>query len=427
MSSNLYPPAPSTGLPTKRKAAIAFIMVTVILDVLSLGLVIPVLAKLIKEMVNGDDVVAAWYIGLFGTLWAAMQFVFSPIMGALSDRFGRRPVLLLSALGLGLDYILMALAPNLAWLIVGRVITGITAASFSTAQAYLADISTPENRSAAYGLFGAAFGLGFVIGPAAGGVLSDIHVRLPFWVSAVLTLSNALYGLLILPESLPPERRSAFRWSKANPLGSLRLLSSKVGLLPMALTLFLYQLSHQVFQSVFVLYTEVRFHWSSTMVGLALSTVGILNFIVQGGILRPAIKRFGERILVFVGLIGGIVGFTSYSFASTGTVFFGCTVIFALMGFFNASIQGVMSKQLDATEQGKLSGANSSLNGISGMIGPYLFTTVYGMTIKPDSKTYWPGAPFALAAAILAVALVLAILSVPRSLKQENAAKPVPS
>lgn len=399
----------------KKKAAVAFILVIVVLDVLSLGLVIPVLARLIEELVDGNKVDALWYIGLFGTIWALMQFICSPIMGALSDRFGRRPVLLISAFGLGFDYILLALAPNLGWLIVGRVITGITAASFSTAQAYLADITTPENRSAAYGMFGAAFGLGFVIGPVAGGLLSDIDLRLPFWFSAVLTLTSAMYGLFVLPESLPPEKRRPFSWSRANPIGSLQMLSSKTGLLPMAMILFLYQLSHQVFQSVFVVYTRKQFLWSGLVIGSALATVGILNFIVQGGLIRPAVKRYGERVLVFVGLLSGIIGFTSYSIAWTGPMFFACTVFFGLMGFFSASIQGVMSKQLATNEQGQLSGTFSSLNGIAGMIGPFLFTEVSIMTIVPGTSTYFPGAPFALAAAILVLALILASQFVPRS------------
>ncbi|MEQ1824843.1 MAG: TCR/Tet family MFS transporter [Pirellula sp.] len=401
----------------QRKAAIAFILVTVILDVLSLGLIIPVGAKLIKQLVGGDNVLASWYVGLFGTIWAFMQFFSAPIMGALSDRFGRRPVLLISAFGLGLDYILLALAPDLTWLFVGRIITGITAASFSTAQAYMADVTSHENRSAAFGMFGAAFGLGFILGPAMGGWLMDFDLRLPFWVSAALTLTNAMYGYFVLPESLPIEKRTKFRWSRANPLGSLRLLLSKPGLLPMALTLFLYQLAHHVFQNVFVLYTDERFGWSGSMVGASLATVGVLNFIVQGVLIRPAMKRFGERLLVFIGLTGGIIGFTAYSMAPTGELFFASTIIFAIMGFFSASIQGVMSKQLGPTEQGQLSGANSSLGGISGMIGPLLFTRVYGRTIMPDSKYYWPGAPFALAAAILGLALALAIVYVPKQPK----------
>jgi DHA1 family tetracycline resistance protein-like MFS transporter len=264
-------------------------------------------------------------------------------------------------------------------------------------------------------MFGAAFGLGFILGPALGGWLSDINLRLPFWVSAALTLANACYGFFLLPESLPPEKRSPFRLSRANPFGSLQLLLSKSGLLPMAITLFLYQLAHQVFQNIFVLYTKERFSWTGTTVGVALATVGILNFIVQGGLIRPAMKRFGERTLVFIGLLGGIVGFASYASVSTGTMFYASTVVFSLMGFFSASIQGIMSKQLGPSEQGQLSGANSSLNGISGMIGPFLFTTVYSWTMDSSSKTYWPGASFALASAILTVALMLAIIYVPRS------------
>ena len=401
----------------KKKAAVAFILVTVLLDVLSLGFAIPVVAKLIRKLVDGDEVLAARYIGLFGTIWAFMQFFCSPIMGALSDRFGRRPVLLISAFGLGFDYILLAWAPDIAWLIVGRVITGITASSFSTAQAYLADVTAPEDRSAAYGMFGAAFGLGFVLGPITGGLLYDVEERLPFWVSAGLTLTNAMYGFFILPESLPPEKRRPFKWSRANPIGSLRMLASKTGLLPMALILFLYQLSHQVFQTVFVIYTDTRFQWNGKMVGSALAIVGILNFIVQGGLIRPAVKRYGERILVFVGLLSGIIGFTSYSIASTSQMFFACTILFGLMGFFSASIQGVMSKSLATNEQGQLSGTFSSLNGIAGMIGPTLFTEVFRWTIVPGTSTYFPGAPFALAATVLVVALVLATQFVPRTNK----------
>jgi DHA1 family tetracycline resistance protein-like MFS transporter len=400
----------------QKKAAIAFILVMVILDVLSLGLTIPVGAQLIKQLVTGEnaEVKAIWYVNLFGAIWAFMQFFSSPIMGALSDRFGRRPILLLSAFGLGIDYILLALAPNLAWLFVGRVITGITAASFSTAQAYLADVTKPEERSAAFGMFGAAFGLGFILGPALGGWLSDFDLRLPFWISAGLTLVNAIYGYFVLPESLPPEKRSPFSWSRANPVGSLKLLLSKRGLLPMALTLFLYQLAHQAFPNIFVLYTLDRFSWTGSMIGGALTTVGILNFIVQGGLIRPAVKRFGERVLIFVGLTGGIVGFMLYATSWTGTMFFASTVVFALMGFFNASIQGVMSNQLGPTEQGKLSGANSSLNGIAGMIGPFLFGGTYALTKTLNLPVQYSGMPFALAAAFLGMALLLAFIYVPK-------------
>ncbi len=398
---------------THRKAAIAFILVTVILDVLSLGIVIPVLPNLLRQMLDDDQQQTSFYQGLFGTIWATMQFIVSPIMGALSDRYGRRPILLLSAFGLGLDYILMALAPNLTWLLVGRVLSGITAASFSTASAYIADTSSPENRSAAFGMFGAAFGLGFILGPALGGWLGSYNLQLPFWVSAALTLTNACYGFFILPESLPVEKRSKFQWSRANPVGSLRLLQSAPGLLPLAMTVFAYQLAHQVFQSVFVLYTGFRFHWTPDIVGFTLATVGILNFVVQGILIRPAIKVIGERRLVFLGLTGGIVGFASYAIASNEWQFFFCTIIFALMGFFNASIQGIMSRKISPSQQGQLSGANSAIAGIAGMIGPTLFTGVYMLTSHPDHP-WMQGAPFALASTILSVGLVVAIVYVPK-------------
>jgi MFS transporter, DHA1 family, tetracycline resistance protein len=360
------------------------------------------------------EIHAIWYVNLFGAIWAFMQFFSSPILGALSDRFGRRPILLLSAFGLAFDYILLAWAPNLAWLFLGRVITGITASSFSTAQAYLADVTKPEERSAAFGLFGAAFGLGFILGPALGGALSDIDLRLPFWVSAGLTLINAIYGFFVLPESLPIEKRSPFRWSRANPVGSLKLLLSKRSLLPMAMTLFLYQLAHQAFPSIFVLYTLDRFQWNGLMIGTALTTVGILNFVVQGGLIRPAVKRFGERILIFAGLTGGTIGFLAYATSWTGTMFFASTIIFCMMGFFNASIQGVMSNTLGPSDQGKLSGANSSLNGIAGMIGPFLFGGTYALTKTLKWPVHFSGAPFALAAAFLTLALVLAYIFVPK-------------
>jgi len=416
MSDSPYSNTPQDELANAkrpRQAAIAFILITVILDVLSLGLIIPVLQKLIKELVGGNETNASFYIGLFGTLWALMQFFCSPIIGALSDRYGRRPVLLVSTFGLGLDFILLAVAPNLAWLLVGRIITGMTAASFSTAQAYLADVSTPENRTAAYGMFGAAFGVGFVLGPIVGGLLGNIDLRLPFWVSAALTIANGFYGYFVLPESLPPEKRSPFRWSRANPLGSLRLLRSKTGLLPMALILFFYQLAHLSFQNVFVLYTDTHFQWSPKQVGLALGTVGILNFVVQGGLIRPATKRFGERILVFVGLLGGIIGFTAYAFAKDASTFYYCTIIFALMGFFQASINGVMSTRLGPSEQGRLSGANSSMMGIAGLIGPSLYASVFAWSVQPGRSSFWQGTPFALAASILFVGLILAFFVVP--------------
>lgn len=408
--------SPTSNSPTKgpRRAAIAFILITVVLDVLSLGLIIPVLQKLIKELVGGDERVASYYIGLFGTLWALMQFFCSPIIGALSDKFGRRPILLVSAFGLGLDFILLAIAPNLWWLLVGRIITGITAASFSTAQAYLADVTPVERRTAAFGLFGAAFGVGFVLGPIMGGLLGEISLRLPFWVSAALTIANWMYGYFILPESLPKEKRRPFSWARANPLGSLRLLLSAKGLLPMALILLSYQLAHLAFQNVFVIYTDTYFGWKPYQVGLALGTVGILNMIVQGGLVRPAVKRFGERILVFVGLTGGILGFAAYSAARDGSTFFYSTIFFALMGFFQSSLSGVMSSKIGPLDQGRLSGANSSIMGLAGLIGPGMYALVFRWSRAPERSDFWQGAPFAVACLCLVFAMLLAFLVVPK-------------
>jgi len=405
---------------TATKAGLAFILVTVLMDVLSLGVVIPITAKLIKELAGNNSVDAASYVGWFGAIWAFMQFFSSPLMGALSDRFGRRPVLLLSAFGLGIDYIILALAPNLAWLFFGRILTGVTAASFSTASAYIADVTPPEKRSAAYGIYGATFGLGFILGPALGGYLGDINLRLPFWVSATLTLANACYGYFVLPESLPKEIRKPFRWSRANPQGSLALLRSVPGLLPMAFSYFTYQLAHSVFSSVFVLYTDSRFQWKPGQVGQALAIVGILNFIVQGALIRPMMGLLGERLMVFIGLIGGILGFTAYGFVDDGSLFMASTVIFCTMGFFIAAIQGLMSKRMDPSTQGQLSGANSSLSAIAGMIGPLLFTSVFRKTIDPEGRFYLPGAPFFLAALVLGIGLVSAFIAIP---KQNEVAK----
>ena len=278
-----------------RKTALAFIFVTVVLDVMALGIIIPVLPKLVESMVGGDTARAAEIYGIFGTAWGVMQFFFAPILGAVSDRYGRRPVLLFSMLGLGLDYVLMAVAPTLTWLFLGRIISGITAASFSTANAYIADVTPPEDRAGAFGLVGAAFGIGFVLGPALGGVMGDLDPRLPFWVAAGLTLANAAYGYFVLPESLPADRRMAFSWTRANPVGSLRLLARHRQLLGLAGVAFLYHLAHVVLPAVAVLYTSYRYGWDGKTMGLSLAAVGVASGIVQAGLIRPTIDRLGER------------------------------------------------------------------------------------------------------------------------------------
>ena len=393
------PPAPATaGI---RRAAVAFIFVTVVLDVLAFGIIIPVLPKLVEDFVGGDTARAARIYGLFGTVWALMQFVCSPIIGALSDRFGRRPVILLSNFGLGLDYIVMALAPTVGWLFIGRVISGITGASFTTAGAYIADVTPSEKRAAAYGMLGAAFGLGFVLGPAVGGVLGAVDPRLPFWGASVLTLVNATYGIFILPESLPLERRKAFAWSRANPVGSLRLLRSHPQLLGLAGVNFIYYLAHQVLPSVFVLYASYRYGWEERGVGLVLAIVGGLNIIVQGGLVKPIVGWLGERGALLAGLLCGAAGFAIWGLAPTGVLFLGAMPIFALMGLYGPAAQGLMTRRVNASEQGELQGANSSVMGITGMIGPGLFSLTFASFISTRAAWHLPGAPFILAAILM--------------------------
>jgi MFS transporter, DHA1 family, tetracycline resistance protein len=391
-----------------RSAAAAFIFVTVVLDVIAIGIIIPVLPHLVEGFLGGDTGRAAQIYGLFGTVWALMQFFFSPVLGALSDRYGRRPVILGSNFGLGIDFILMALAPNLWWLFVGRVLSGITGASFTTAGAYIADVTPPEKRAAGYGMLGAAWGLGFVLGPALGGLLGDISPRLPFWVAAGLTLLNATYGLFVLPESLPVDRRRAFSWARANPLGSLRLLRSHHELFGLAGVNFLYNLAHHVLPSVFVLYAAFRYGWGTRPVGLLLAAVGVCGIIVQGLLVKPVVARLGDRRALFVGIMFGVLGFAAYGVADSAWIVWVAVPLLSLMGFYGPAAQSLMSKRVDPSEQGLLQGANSSIMGISGMLGPGLFSQVFAAFIAPGRSIKVPGAPFLLASALMLIAFAVA-------------------
>ena len=394
--------------PARQRRALTFIFVMVVLDVMALGIVIPVLPKLIEAMSGGNTARAAEIFGLFGMAWGLMQFIFSPVLGALSDRFGRRPVLLISTLGLGLDYILMAVAPDLVWLFIGRLISGITAASFSTANAYIADVTPPDKRAAAFGLVGAAFGIGFVLGPAFGGIMGDFDPRLPFWAAAVLSLANAAYGYFVLPESLPQERRMAFSWRRANPVGSLRLLSQKRELLGLAALTFLNSLAHIVLPAVSVLYTSYRYGWDNKTMGLTLAAVGITSGIVQAILIKPILQRFGERATLLAGLLFGVVGFGIYGLAPNSYAFWSGIPVMALWGLAGAATMGIMSRLVGASEQGQLQGANSSLVAVAGLFGPGLFTFVFARVIADGSGWNLPGAPFLLAAALLFAATLLA-------------------
>jgi DHA1 family tetracycline resistance protein-like MFS transporter len=384
---------------TPGRAAFAFVWITVALDMLALGIMIPVLPKLVIEMEKGDIARAASVTGVFGFVWAAMQFVFSPLMGALSDRFGRRPVILLSNLGLGADYVFMALAPSLAWLFVGRVISGITAASFPAASAYVADVTPKEQRAAKYGLLGAAFGLGFVVGPGLGGVLGQIDLRLPFWASAALSLVNAAYGFFILPESLPPERRAKVSWRLANPLGSLTLLRSSPVLLGLTGASLFNFLAHESLPSVYVLYSTYRYSWNERDVGLGLLFAGVCSMVVQGALMGPVVKRIGDRAALLFGLVCGVVGFGVFGGAVHGTVFLAGIPFIALWGFAEPALQSMMTHRIGPEEQGRLQGAIASARGITGMVGPLLFTQVLRGAI--DAGGRMPGAPFVLAAGLV--------------------------
>jgi MFS transporter, DHA1 family, tetracycline resistance protein len=403
-----------SGRPAPRRAAVTFIFITVVLDVLALGIIVPVLPALVVDFLGGNTARAAEIYGLFATAWALMQFVASPVLGALSDRFGRRPIILLSIAGLGLDYILMAMAPTLGWLFVGRVISGITSASFATAAAYIADVTPAHERAKSFGLIGAAFGLGFVLGPALGGVLGSISPRLPFWVSAVLCLANALYGLLVLPESLPPERRAAFSWTRANPLGSLRLLRSHAELFGLAGVTFLYYIAHEVLPSTFVLYTSYRYAWDTRTVGLTLALVGVCTAIVSGGLVGPIVRRIGERRAALTGLGCGAAAFTIYGLAPTGTAFLGGVPVMAFWGLYGPSAQGIMSTRVAASEQGQLQGAIMGLRGLSGLFSPFMFTFTFATFIS-RADLHLPGAPFLLAALLLVAAFVLGVRVTRRS------------
>jgi DHA1 family tetracycline resistance protein-like MFS transporter len=386
---------------TPRRAAVLFILITVMLDMLSFGIIIPVLPKLVEEFFSGDTAHAAMIYGLMGTAWAVMQFFCSPIQGALSDRFGRRPIVLLSNLGLGLDYIVMALAPTVVWLFLGRAISGLASSSFSTAGAYIADVTPAEHRAAAFGKIGMAFGIGFILGPALGGWLGEIDPRLPFWGAAALSLVNACYGFFVLPESLARDKRMAFSWKRANPVGSLVLLRSHHELFGLAAVAFFSYLAHAVLPSVSVLYMGYRYGWGTATVGLTLAGVGVAVMIVQGGLIRPVTARLGLRPTLLVGLLCGTIGFSVYGMAPEGWIFCLGIPVMAFWGLAGPAAQALMSRRVSSSEQGQLQGAIASINGLTGLIGPALFTQSFAHSIGPNAVWDLPGAPFLLASLML--------------------------
>src|SRR5712692_5508568 len=390
-----------------RKAAVAFIFVTVTLDMLAIGLIAPVLPKLILDFLGGNMKVAADWNGIFGTVFAAMQFFFSPVLGVLSDKFGRRPVILLSNLGLGLDYIVMAVAPTMSWLFLGRIISGITSSSIPTAMAYIADVVPREKRAGAFGMVGVAFGLGFILGPAIGGPLGDISPRLPFWVAAGFSLTNWLYGYIFVPESLRPEHRKSFTLRRANPVGSLTLLRSHPELWKLATLQFLAYVSHEVFV-IWALYAIYRFAWNQTMVGISLTVVGIFTAAISGGLTGRIVAWLGERRTLYIGQFFGALGMVIAGLARTGAFYIASIPVISMWNISFPAAQGMMTHRVSEREQGELQGAIQSLRSIAFVIGPFLFSGIFAWFINPKHSLYIPGAPSYLAAALLFTAMMLA-------------------
>jgi MFS transporter, DHA1 family, tetracycline resistance protein len=398
---------PSTG--GGRRAALAFIFVTILIDVLAFGVIIPVLPHLVEEFVGGDTSQAAYWVGIFSFSFAVVQFFSAPIQGALSDRFGRRPVILLSCLGLGIDFVFMALAPNLAWLFVGRIISAITSASFTTANAYIADITAPQDRAKSYGMIGAAFGLGFVLGPMFGGVLGDIDHRLPFWCSAALALLNFLYGIFVLPESLPKERRSPrFDWSHARPLGGVNLLRRYPQIWGLVAVVFLANFAHFVYPSTFVLFADVSFGWQEKQAGYVLALVGVLSVIVNVLVIGRLVKAIGERRALLFGLSCGVVGFIIYGLSGEGWIFLLGLPISALWAIAAPACQALITQQIEPEMQGRIQGAMSSLISLAGIGAPLLFSGSFGYFIGPYTPMHLPGIAFLIAAMLLACAVLVA-------------------
>jgi DHA1 family tetracycline resistance protein-like MFS transporter len=403
-SSNAkLPPAPPAG----RRAAATFIFFTVTFDMLAFGIIAPVLPRLIEGFLHGDTSSAAKMLGLFGTVFAAMQFFFSPVLGSLSDRFGRRPVVLLSNFGMGFDYILMAWAPALSWLFLGRIISGLTSSSIPTAMAYMADVTPRERRAAAFGMLNAAFGIGFILGPAIGGLLGNINPRLPFWVAGGLSLVNGLYGLFVLPESLSLANRSPFSWTRANPIGSLNLLN-RGGMLAISGVLLLGYFAQQVLMNVYVIYDDYRYHWTDRTVGLSLAVVGIFTVIYGALLIKPVIGKLGERGAMTLGLLGGALGYFMIGFSKTGLLLWLGIPVLNLMSFTWPSAQSILSHKTSSSEQGQLQGAINSLRGIAGLVGPGFFTYIFSRSIGAGAIIHSPGTPFYVAAGLLLAGLVVA-------------------
>jgi DHA1 family tetracycline resistance protein-like MFS transporter len=408
---------------SSRKAAISFIFITLLIDVTGLGLIIPVMPRLIESLTGGDISDASQWGGWLTFAYAAMQFLFAPVIGNLSDQHGRRPVLLLSLLGFGIDYILLALAPNMAWLFVGRIISGITGASFTTASAYIADISTNENRAQNFGMIGAAFGLGFIIGPVLGGLLGSFGPRIPFLVAAALSLLNALYGYFVLPESLPKEKRRLFAWRRANPLGSLLHLKKYPGIAALVGALILVYIAGHAVQSNWTFFTIAKFNWSEKVIGLSLGMFGVLIALVQGGLIRYVNPRLGNERSVYTGLGLYTIGMLLFAFVNKDWLLFVFMIPYCLGGIAGPALQAIISGHVPPNEQGELQGALTSMMSATSIVGPLLMTNLFAYFTKPGAPVYFPGASFLAGAVLMLGSTILAYLA----LRGEPAGKGQPA
>jgi len=399
-----------------RSAALGFIFVTLLIDVTGIGIIIPVMPGLIREL-TGDTVSgAATYGGWLISTYAIMQFFCAPIIGGLSDRYGRRPVLLASLFGFGCDYLFLAFAPTIGWLFVGRLIAGMLGASFTTAGAYIADVSTPEKRGQNFGLIGAAFGLGFILGPVIGGLLGGLGTRVPFLVAAGLSLLNWLYGFFMVPESLKPENRRTFEWRRANPIGTLLSLFRYPIIAGLFISLtFLYISAHAV-QSNWAFFTIEKFHWKESQIGLSLGVVGLVYAIVQGWLIRILIPKLGKERSVYVGLGLYALGFILYGMATQGWMMYAITVVYCLGGIAGPAIQGIMSTHIPPNEQGELQGGFTSLMSATSIVGPLVMNSIFAYYTAPDSPTYFPGAAMVLGAVLTLISSLLARRALKRSL-----------
>ena len=395
----------------KKTAAIGFVFITMLIDITGWGIIIPVIPKLIKELINGDISEAAKYGGWLTFAYAITQFIFAPLIGNLSDKFGRRPILLISLFGFSLDYLLLAFAPTIGWLFVGRILAGITGASITTASAYIADVSTPENRAKNFGMIGAAFGLGFIIGPVIGGILGEYGSRVPFYAAAILCMVNFLYGFFILPESLSKENRRAFDWKRANPVGALLNLKNHPKLTGLIGSIFvLYVASHAV-QSNWSFFTMYRFHWTEKMVGISLGIIGLLVGIVQGGLIRWINPRLGNERSIYIGIGLYSLGMFLFASATQSWMMFLFLIPYCLGGIAGPALQSVISSQVSPSEQGEIQGTLTSLMSASSIIGPPLMSSVFYFFTHKDAPFQFAGAHFVLAGVLMLISTILAYMS----------------